>query len=300
MSDDLKIARMLARKSDLNPSGGPQAAWTAIAHANRIFGPQGWSREVLEMRNAANREREGVHTSAYVARVRLTVQMPGGPVVRDSHGCGEGKGRTPFEAHDHGLKAAELDATLRALVTFGNAFGLVVLSGSGPAKKLRAQSAGAKESAKARGSDAGPAPAPSDNGHDGSSVEPDEDGEGADGVKAQQPGALTASLAEYDDSAMLSPKLRRIRSPAHLSFVRAQPCLICGRTPSDAHHLRFVQPRAMARKVSDEFTVPLCRRHHDLLHRDPDEQGWWQAFGIDPLAAAAELWEESRQVAGTA
>lgn len=100
---------------------------------------------------------------------------------------------------------------------------------------------------------------------------------------------------EPDMGAMLIPKLRRLRSPAHLAFVRAQPCLVCGRSPVDAHHLRFVQPRAMGRKVSDEFTVPLCRYHHGLLHRDPDEQGWWQAMGIDPLAAALELWEESEK-----
>lgn len=298
MSTDIKIARMLARKGELNPAGGPQAAWTAIAHANRIFGPQGWSREVLEMRNAANREREGMHTSAYVARVRLTVQMPEGPVTRDSHGCGEGKGRTPFEAHDHGLKAAELDATLRALATFGNAFGLAVLSGADAGKTPRKTPARPKQSSEATGPKSGPARvlAAPDGEPQPSPGEPDEDGEGAKALKAEGTGALSATLAKYDDSAMLSPKLRRVRSPAHLGFVRSQPCLICGRTPSDAHHLRFVQPRAMARKVSDEFTVPLCRRHHDLLHRDPDEQGWWQAFGIDPLVAAAELWEESRQL----
>ena len=96
------------------------------------------------------------------------------------------------------------------------------------------------------------------------------------------------------------PKLTRRRSPAHLAHVRAQPCLICGRSPVDAHHLRFVQPRAMAKKVSDEYTVPLCRRHHDLLHRDPDEAGWWAAFGIDPLAIADELWRESQGEAETA
>jgi len=302
MSTDIKITRMLARKSELNPAGGPQAAWTAIAHANRIFGPQGWSREVLEMRNAANREREGINTSAYVARVRLTVAMPDGPVIRDSHGCGEGKGRTPFEAHDQGLKAAELDATLRALATFGNAFGLAVFSGAGPSKAQRKKAADLKpDPASPRsepGSENGAPPNPPEPGdaQPPQSEDPDGSEVGADQTMSEGPGSSPVALADYDYSAMLAPKLRRVRSPAHLGFVRSQPCLICGRTPSDAHHLRFVQPRAMAKKVSDEFTVPLCRRHHDLLHRDPDEQGWWQAFGIDPLVAAAELWEESRQL----
>ncbi|WP_456765814.1 DUF968 domain-containing protein [Bradyrhizobium sp. USDA 3650] len=46
----------------------------------------------------------------------------------------------------------------------------------------------------------------------------------------------------------------RKRSKAHLLFVREQPCLICKQSPSDPHHLRFAQPRALGRKVSDEFT----------------------------------------------
>src|SRR5262249_26327162 len=49
----------------------------------------------------------------------------------------------------------------------------------------------------------------------------------------------------------------RKRDKAHRDFVCSQSCLICGRSPSDAHHLRFGQPRALGRKVSDEFTVPL-------------------------------------------
>ena len=92
---------------------------------------------------------------------------------------------------------------------------------------------------------------------------------------------------------MALPKQPRQRSPAHLAYVRRQPCLVCGRSPVDAHHIKFAQPKAMSRKVSDEFTVPLCRHHHDQLHRDPDEQNWWAVLDIDPLAVAAALWEES-------
>jgi hypothetical protein len=50
----------------------------------------------------------------------------------------------------------------------------------------------------------------------------------------------------------------RARNKSHLIFVAAQPCLVCQRSPCDAHHLKFDQPRALGRKVSDEFTVPLC------------------------------------------
>ena len=58
----------------------------------------------------------------------------------------------------------------------------------------------------------------------------------------------------------------RKRSKVHLHFVQRQPCLVCKQVPSDPHHLKFAQPRALGRKVSDEFTVPLCRTHHQELH----------------------------------
>ena len=74
----------------------------------------------------------------------------------------------------------------------------------------------------------------------------------------------------------------------------AQPCLVCGRQPADAHHLRFAQPRALGRKVSDEFTVPLCRLHHRALHARGDEQAWWAALNIDPAPLAQQLWEQTR------
>jgi hypothetical protein len=70
-------------------------------------------------------------------------------------------------------------------------------------------------------------------------------------------------------------------------------CLVCGRTPSDAHHLRFTQKRALGRKVSDEFTVPLCRGHHREVHRFGDETAWWMKLGVDPIAAARGLWLKS-------
>jgi hypothetical protein len=67
------------------------------------------------------------------------------------------------------------------------------------------------------------------------------------------------------------PEPRRVRDREHVRYVAKQPCLVCGRQPSDPHHLRFAQSRAMARKVSDEFTVPLCRGHHREVHRYGDE-----------------------------
>jgi ERF superfamily protein len=97
-----------------------------------------------------------------------------------------------------------------------------------------------------------------------------------------------------DKGALALSEPRRYRDRAHLRFVSAQPCLICGRRPTDAHHLRFAQPRAMGRRVSDEYTVPLCRSHHRALHRHGDEPAWWEANRVDPLSVAHELWRRTR------
>jgi hypothetical protein len=86
------------------------------------------------------------------------------------------------------------------------------------------------------------------------------------------------------------PVSRRIRDREHVKSVAQQPCLVCGRRPADAHHLRFAQSPALGRKVSDEFTVPLCRGHHREIHRCGDEAVWWKKTGIDPSAAARVLW----------
>lgn len=85
----------------------------------------------------------------------------------------------------------------------------------------------------------------------------------------------------------------RKRSKDHLAFIRSQGCLVCQRTPADAHHLKFAQQRTLGRKVSDEFTVPLCRSHHQSLHRHGNERAWWTNLQISPLPIARELWDAS-------
>jgi hypothetical protein len=88
----------------------------------------------------------------------------------------------------------------------------------------------------------------------------------------------------------------RERDREHLKYVASQPCLVCGRTPSDAHHIKFAEQRAMGRKVSDKFTVPVCRLHHRELHRQGNERAWWESHAIDPLAIAAKLWGKTHAV----
>ena len=103
--------------------------WYAISEANRIFGFDGWSRETTESRCVLARENKGTFLAVYIARVRLTVRAKGATIIREGHGTGEGRGTSPGEVHDIALKAAETDATKRALATFGRPFGLELYRG---------------------------------------------------------------------------------------------------------------------------------------------------------------------------
>lgn len=105
--------------------------------------------------------------------------------------------------------------------------------------------------------------------------------------------AVSPAASQVDKSVLSFPETRRLRDKRHIKFVCQRPCLICGRQPSDPHHLRFAQRRALGRKVSDEFIVPLCRTHHREVHRSADEHGWWRQAGIDALASAEKLWRET-------
>ena len=112
---------------------------------------------------------------------------------------------------------------------------------------------------------------------------------------AQQPmrRAGAAAADGIDKSRLTHPEPRRFRDKEHVKFVAKQACLICGRRPADPHHLRFAQHRALGRKVSDEFTVPLCRGHHREAHRSGDEAAWWKNAAIDPTTTARALWVET-------
>jgi hypothetical protein len=103
--------------------------------------------------------------------------------------------------------------------------------------------------------------------------------------------------AEDGAEALAIPKEHRRRDKQHLRFVAKQPCLVCGRQPCDPHHLRFAQPRGFGLKVSDEFTVPLCRAHHRELHRTTKEVEWWSRVGVEPLQSARALWSVSHPTA---
>jgi len=111
-------------------------------------------------------------------------------------------------------------------------------------------------------------------------------------ANAAPPTTVATNPEDQNAESMVTPlrKSMRRRNKAHLAFVAAQPCLVCQRSPCDAHHLKFAQPRALGRKVSDEFTVPLCRDHHHELHRHSNEMAWWANLQIAPIETATELW----------
>jgi hypothetical protein len=125
-------------------------------------------------------------------------------------------------------------------------------------------------------------------------------GEGATAAEVtsqEKPQASRAGSDEprgIDKSVLAVTAPRRYRNREHLRYVAQQACLVCGRKPSDPHHLRHVQPRALGRKASDEFAVPLCRVHHRAAHRAGDERAWWKAAGIDPMKFARTLWKQTR------
>jgi hypothetical protein len=128
---------------------------------------------------------------------------------------------------------------------------------------------------------------------------PSDDGSSVPKIEGPRVTATTESTDPgqpkgIDKSILTVAAPRRYRNREHLRYVAQQACLICGRKPSDPHHLGFTQPRALGRKVSDEFAVPLCRGHHRAVHRSRDERAWWKQAGIDPIKVARRLWKETR------
>ena len=109
------------------------------------------------------------------------------------------------------------------------------------------------------------------------------------------PDLPASARPKIDKSVLTISEPKRIRCKEHLRFVASQPCVICGRLPSHAHHVRYAQSRGLSLKVSDEFTVPLCAIHHDNIHTTGKEQEWWHERNIDPLKVANALWRHSRE-----
>ncbi|MEE4238785.1 MAG: Rad52/Rad22 family DNA repair protein [Anderseniella sp.] len=229
-----------------------------IDQANRIFGFDGWDRETVYCNCVASRHVQGRVQVSYVTRVRITVRAGATLVCREGLGAGEATADTAGQAHDRAAKAAETDATKRALSTFGAPFGLTLYAAGGRERRRS------------------------------STAEPD---------RAGQPESANATASDradvrhpVDKSQLQVSEPKRQRNRDHLKFVATLGCLVCGRRPAHAHHLTFIQPRALQRKASDEYAVPLCAIHHDELHRKGNERDWWRDRGLDPAPVAADLW----------
>ena len=118
------------------PGGGMQLSYIeghhAIREANRIFGFGTWDRRLEELTLVHEGEREAGggkrYTVSYIAKVQILVQVPDNkePIVREGVGGGHGFSKNPGEAHESAAKEAETDAMKRALMTFGDPFGLAL------------------------------------------------------------------------------------------------------------------------------------------------------------------------------
>lgn len=282
--------------------------WYAISEANRIFGFDRWNRETVESRCVLARENRGTFLAVYVARVRITVNVGSSTVVREGHGTGESRGSSPGEVHDMALKGAETDATKRALATFGNPFGLSLYEHGKLPERQKEQAPAPKNSEPSqRGyarDDSTPIPRPSTYHGRQKYLETRErapynllaDPQAPSPPPVDVPivpSAEDLAPGRIDKSVLTISEPKRRRDKAHLRYVATQPCLVCGRQPSDPHHLKFAQPRALGLKVSDEFTVPLCRGHHRQLHQAGNEVAWWDDLDIDALEIAKGLWDET-------
>ncbi len=252
--------------------------WHVIAEANRIFGFDAWDRETISSQCVHQKQIDRAFVAAYLTRIRITVRAGGATVFREGLGSGEATAPTSGQAHERASKAAETDATKRALSTFGNSFGLSLYRGKPEPFKERKT---LPEQPEVR---------PADRlGSERQEME-----RPVAFLPVHLPPPFTGDQHRIEKSELALPEPKRLRDQGHLRYVAQQPCLICGRTPSQAHHLRFAQPRAMAKKVSDEFTVPLCAIHHHELHMRGNETVWWTDKNIDPLPFAEEFWRASR------
>lgn len=161
---------------------------------------------------------------------------------------------------------AETDATKRALSTFGNAFGLLLYVHP-----------------------PGPTTSPEGRGPRGTTREKPQEGNGSKALDGElvarvrqiergldrpdlHQDMVSREVGHVDKSVLAFSEPKRLRNPQHLTQVAKLPCTICGRVPAHAHHLTFMQPKALGRKVSDEFTVPLCAIHHRDLHAAGNER----------------------------
>ena len=100
--------------------------WFVIQEANRIFGFDGWDRQMVHFERCFERRSQEGFVCGYVARVAIRVRAGTIEIVREGTGFGQAAADRLADAHERALKASETDATKRALATFGSRFGLML------------------------------------------------------------------------------------------------------------------------------------------------------------------------------
>jgi hypothetical protein len=263
--------------------------WHAVSEANRVFGFDGWDRETIASQCVWAKPIGARYGAAYLTRVRITVRAGDQRVVREGSGTGEATAASPGLAHEIAAKGAETDATKRALSTFGNLFGLSLYGGNSdpntPASPQRFSNGQFGRAAAATGATHSPTPEAIEPPRN--SVSELDESSNADGMaSAEEPStppwpdidpfeeaaARAAQSARIDKSRLFRSEVQRLRDPGHLRYVAGLACLVCGRKPSHAHHLRFGE-----------------------VHTRGNEEAWWQENKLSPLAVARELWTTSRR-----
>ena len=278
--------------------------WHVIAEANRIFGFDGWDRETVDTRCVWTKQNGSRFSAAYVTRIRVTVKAGDTSIIREGSGAGEAHSSSPGQAHEMAAKGAETDATKRALMTFGNAFGLSLYGGGGYEPPPRKSSPVKAENPHQTQPKKLPMPASPSNLEAGGKADQESTTETPTPARETVPDWPTFDPLEeaarraspngrIDKSALPLSEPRRLRDHNHLRYVASKPCLVCGRNRTQAHHIKFLQPNALGRKVSDEFTVPLCSTHHGELYASGNELQWWQGKKIEPKPIAMRLWQDS-------
>lgn len=321
--------------------------WHTIAEANRIFGYDAWNRQTMSLKCVSEIRLNDGYKCSYLAKVRVTVRAGDVTVCREGTGAGHAAASEAGEAHEMAAKEAETDAMKRALVTFGNPFGLALYdphkrnvrrlrragrgaNGKDPLPWVLIDQDGERRSAFAKPVDFLAAMRRQiDVFRSAKKVEsfihqnrkmldtmlehlPDlKSGSGTHYVslvsryaarKAKLLESAEASLEtgapEKEEPSGKAPgpmnvraDCTRARDKDYLRHVASLPCLVCSRAPCQAHHVRHAQPRALGLKVGDQWTVPLCSRHHRALHDSGAERDWWADNRIDAVAIAKRIWQ---------
>lgn len=123
----IKVPSRSVRQRDVNGQAFSYVeGWFVISEANRIFGFDGWDRETLETKCLWAKQIGDRFSVAYLTKVKVSIHTGERRVVREGTGFGEAGFPTAAQSHEFAVKASETDATKRALVTFGSAFGLAL------------------------------------------------------------------------------------------------------------------------------------------------------------------------------